>query len=134
MCFGKLRKSGEPNAGDCLSVDSMTTSGMMWTDNCWLCTDNREKLICVANNIIEELMDLDMEPKPNHCGGQARTKVRKRTHSKWEADTESWISPSVRSLMYWDTVFIVMGKGSTAPSAPCARPCEAGGVTNTSTV
>ena len=38
--------------------------GMMWADNYWLFSDNREKLICMVNDIIEELLDLDVEPKP----------------------------------------------------------------------
>ena len=41
-----------------------TLRGMMWADNNWLFSDHREKLICMVNDIIEELLDLDMEPKP----------------------------------------------------------------------
>ena len=40
-----------------------TLRGMMWADNYWLFSDNREKLICMVNDLIEELLDLDMEPK-----------------------------------------------------------------------
>ena len=36
----------------------------MSVDNYWMFIDNREKLICMVNDIIEELLDLDMEPKP----------------------------------------------------------------------
>ena len=47
--------------------------GMMWADNYWRFSDNRERLICMVNDIIEE----DMEsPNRNRCGGQARTKMR----------------------------------------------------------
>ena len=36
----------------------------MWDDNHWLFSYSREKLICmVMNDIIEELLDLDVEPK-----------------------------------------------------------------------
>ena len=35
-----------------------------WLDNDWILSDDREKLKCMVNDIIEELMDLDMEPKP----------------------------------------------------------------------
>ena len=38
--------------------------GMMWADNYWLFCDNRERLVCMVNDTIEELLDLDMEPKP----------------------------------------------------------------------
>ena len=33
-------------------------------DNDWILSDDREKLNGMVNHIIEELMDLDMEPKP----------------------------------------------------------------------
>ena len=36
----------------------------MWADNYWLFSDNRERLICMVNDVIEELLDLDMEPNP----------------------------------------------------------------------
>ena len=39
-----------------------TLLGMMWADNFWIFSDNREKLICMVNDIIEELLDLDIEP------------------------------------------------------------------------
>ena len=35
----------------------------MWADNYWLFCDNRE-IDMQVNDIIEELLDLDMEPKP----------------------------------------------------------------------
>ena len=41
-----------------------TLRGMMWADNYGLFSDNREKLICMVNDIIEELLDLDMERNP----------------------------------------------------------------------
>ena len=41
-----------------------TFRGMMLADNCWLFSDSRERLTCMVNDIIEELLDLDMEPKP----------------------------------------------------------------------
>ena len=65
-CFGKRRKSGEPKAGDFGGQhdNEYTLRGMMWVDNNWLFIDNREKLICMVNDIIEELLDLDMERNP----------------------------------------------------------------------
>ena len=36
----------------------------MWADNYWLFCHRRETLVCLVNDIIEELLDLDMEPKP----------------------------------------------------------------------
>ena len=68
MCSGELRKSGEPKAGR-LSFggqhgNEYTLRSMMWVDNYWMFSDNREKLICMVNDIVEELLDLDVEPKP----------------------------------------------------------------------
>ena len=53
-----------------------TLRGVMWADNFWIFSEDREKLICMVNDIIEELLDLDMKPSRNHCGGQARTNTR----------------------------------------------------------
>ena len=36
----------------------------MWADNYWIFSDDKEKLTCMINDIIEELLDLDLEPKP----------------------------------------------------------------------
>ena len=36
---------------------------MLWADDCWLFSDDKEKLMFMVNDIIEELVDLDMEPK-----------------------------------------------------------------------
>ena len=59
-------KRGEPKAGDFGGQhdNEYTLRGMMWADNFWLFIDNREKLICMVNDIIEELLDLDMERNP----------------------------------------------------------------------
>ena len=37
--------------------------GMMWADNYWLFCD-KGRLICMVNDIVEEMLDLDMEAKP----------------------------------------------------------------------
>ena len=36
---------------------------MMWADSHWLLSDDKEKLTWMVNDIIEELMDPDMNPK-----------------------------------------------------------------------
>ena len=41
-----------------------TFRGMMWADNYLLFSDSRDELVCMVNDIIEELLDLDMGPKP----------------------------------------------------------------------
>ena len=40
-----------------------TLRGMMWADNYWMFSHNQENLNCMMNDIIEELLDLDVEPK-----------------------------------------------------------------------
>ena len=37
---------------------------MMWADSHWLSRDDKEKLTWMVHDIIEDLMDLDMDPKP----------------------------------------------------------------------
>ena len=37
---------------------------MLWADNYWLFSDDKVKSVCMVNDIIEELQDMDMEPKP----------------------------------------------------------------------
>ena len=44
--------------------------GMMWADNYWLFCDNRDGLMCMVNDSIEELLDLDMAPKPESLHAQ----------------------------------------------------------------
>ena len=34
----------------------------MWADTYWLFKDSMERLVCMVNDIIAELLDLDMEP------------------------------------------------------------------------
>ena len=43
--------------------DEYRFSGMMWPENDWIFSDVKKKLTWMANDIIEELMNLDMEPK-----------------------------------------------------------------------
>ena len=64
---------------------------MMWDHNFWLFCDNKDRLVCLVNDIIEELPDLDMEPKPeslwwtcNYKDDDVRTlKIRSRGNS-WD--------------------------------------------------
>ena len=48
---------GKEGDGECFF------SGMMWADNYWIFSDDKEKLTCMINDIIEEFLDLDLEPK-----------------------------------------------------------------------
>ena len=44
----------------------------MWADNYWPFSDDKEKLVCMVNDIIEEMLVLDMEPQAGvvMVGGQ----------------------------------------------------------------
>ena len=86
---------------------------MMWADNYWPFSDNREELICMVNDIIEELLDLDMEPKPESLWWTSTYKHEDmRTSRVWGgAGRRLGNSPSSKSLMYLDTVFRRDGKG-----------------------
>ena len=72
-------------------------------------------------------------PNRNRCGGQARTKMRRREHFEWEAEAELGIFPFVKSSKSWENVLVGTGRDSKVPNAPRARAREAGGVINTST-
>ena len=65
-CCGKQKKIGRQRAGRSpfggQHGSEYVLRGMSWADNYWLFCDNRERLTCMVNDIIEELLDLDMEP------------------------------------------------------------------------
>ena len=44
--------------------DEYRFSGMMWADNYWMFSDDKDRLMRMVSDIIEELMDVDMELKP----------------------------------------------------------------------
>ena len=123
-CFGKRRKRGEPKAGDFGGQhdNEYTLRGMMWADNYWLFSDNREKLICMVNDIIEELLDLDMERNPESLWWTSTFQDENMRTLRVGSETEPWIFPCAKSLMYWDTVSTVTGRCFKVSNAVCARP------------
>ena len=48
----------------------------------WVFCDNRVRLVSMVNDIIEELLDLDMEPKMSRYGGQALIRPRRKRHRR----------------------------------------------------
>ena len=93
-----------------------TLRGLVWADNDWLFSDNREKLICMVNDIIEELLDLDMEPTLASLWWTSTHQHEDMETLRVGAEAESGICQSgichsVRISMYWVTVFIRDGKG-----------------------
>ena len=86
----------------------------------WLFRDNREKLICMVNDIIGELLDLDMEP-PEPLRTSAHKQEDMKTLRVGSRD-RSWDLPFCEVFdVLGDTVIIGMGRDSRAPNAPCAR-------------
>ena len=67
--------------------------GMMWADNYWLFSDNRERLICMVSDIIEELMDLDVEPKPESLWWTSTYKDEEKNTLRVESRNRAWDLP-----------------------------------------
>ena len=75
-----------------------TLRRMMWADNYWIFYDNREKLICTAKDIMEELLDPDVEPKPESLWWTSTHKHEDvRTLSVGSRD-KVWDPPLLRNL------------------------------------
>ena len=52
---------------------------MMWADNHWILSNDKDKLMWIVNDIIEQLLDLDMEsPRRSRCGGRVHIKMKMR--------------------------------------------------------
>ena len=62
-----MRERGRPRAGESHLVEKEMTkywfSGVRWAGIHWIFSDGRQRLRCMVNDVITELMDLDMEPK-----------------------------------------------------------------------
>ena len=56
---------------------------MMWVDNYWLFCDSKDKWVCMVNDIIEELLDLDMEPENRWSTRVLRGTLSKMCLTSW---------------------------------------------------
>ena len=56
--------------------------GMMWADNCWLLGNEKRMWVCMVNDIIKELLELDVEPKPESLWWRSTNKEEDVTLSK----------------------------------------------------
>ena len=91
---------------------------MMWADNCWLLSDNSEKSIRM--DLIEELLDLDMEPKLESLWWTSTHKLKNmRTLSVGSRD-QVWDLPFCEAFDVLGYRFHRDAKGVKAPSA--SRP------------
>ena len=75
-----------------------TLRGVMWADNYWLFSDSTEKFICMVNDIIEELLDLDMEPKPESVWWTSTCKNEGTRSLRAGVRDRVWDFPLLRSL------------------------------------
>ena len=76
----KLKAGGWKLAFGGQTDNDYVLRGMMWADNCWLFCDHKESLVCMVNDIIEEVLDWTWSPDGNRTGGQAHTRQRKKRH------------------------------------------------------
>ena len=94
--------------------------GMMWADNYWVISDNKERVFRVVDGIIEEVLDLDMEPKAESLWWTSTHKDEDMTTHR-EAEAKLGTSLFVKSLRSWDIVITGMGKDPKAQNELCAR-------------
>ena len=92
--------------------DEYLFRGMMWADNFWLSSDDKEKLVCMMNDIIEELLDLDMEPKLESLWWTTTYREEDVTALKVRSrEGKLGTCQSLRYLMSWAIVSDEVGKG-----------------------
>ena len=91
--------------------------GMMWVDNYWLFCDNKERLVCIVKDIVEELVDL--EPIPE---------------SLWWTSTYKDEDTATLRVGSRGKTWIVIGRGFKAQNGQCAKVWAAGGGTGISIV
>ena len=72
-------------------------SGVMWADSYCLFSDDEEKLMWV-NDILEELLDLDMEPKPESLWWMSTHTDEDERMLKVERRGKSWDLPFVEAF------------------------------------
>ena len=85
----------------------------MWADNSCLFHDNKERLVCMVNHIIAELLDLDMEANPGSlCRGKKALEVGDGEGGEGgEGGSGVGSIFQRKSLRSWDAASIAMGKG-----------------------
>ena len=93
--------------------DEYLLSGMVWADNYWLFSDDKEKLVCMVNDIIEELLDLDMEPKlASLCWTNTEKDEDVATLKVGSRERKLGTCPSWRYSMSWAVVFVGIRRGA----------------------
>ena len=78
--------------------DEYFFSGMMWADNYRIFSDDKEKLTCMVDDIIEDLLDLDIEPKLESLWWMGTNKEEDKSTLKMVSREKSWNMPFVVAL------------------------------------
>ena len=107
--------------------------GMVWGDNFWLFCDIKERLVCMVNDIIVELLDLDMEPRPESLWWtsthQAEEKMTLSVGYKGLAWPKTCSSPGLPFAPRWAQIercakVWAVGGGTGTPVGQRVYPCK----------
>ena len=85
---------------------------MMWADNYWLFCHDRKILVHMVNDIIEELLVLDMEPKPESLWWTCSYEAEKQLTLKVAGRGKEWTLPFVEVFDVLGYRFNRAGKGA----------------------
>ena len=100
--------------------DESRFSGMRWADSYWIFSDDRERLTCTVNDIIEELVGLDMEPIPQSQWWTSTYNAEERVifeSGEQEVHAPSHMYLLVDCLVH-DGVILVALRDLALPSSP----------------
>ena len=99
----------------------------MWADNCWLFCHNRENLVHMVNDIIEELLILGMEPKSESLWWTSSCEEEDQLTLKVGGGGKDWDLPYREVFEVLGYRFQRDGKGTS--KRHCAKGWVAGGST-----
>ena len=107
--------------------------GMMWADNYRLFSDNKERLICMLNDIIEELLDLDIEPEPESLWWTCTYKKEEKAMLKVGSRENTWDTPFREVVDVLGYRYHRDGKGFRGAERTMFKDLGVGGGTNSYT-
>ena len=122
---GKVEDQGwEPAFGGKLD-DECLFRGMRWADNYWQFSDDKEKVMCIVFCVVEELLELDMESKP-----ESSTPTEEDVSTmKVESTEKIWDMPFMEVFDVMGHRFLRDGKGAQGPEKTLTKGLGVGGVT-----
>ena len=116
-----LGEGGQTRTVEGEGDDEHRLSGMISAGSYKIFSDDKEKLKCMVNDIIEELMDLDMEPKPESFWWTSTCKAEDEVTLKvWSMD-KSWETPFVDVFDLLGYRFRMNGKVFMGPKGRCGK-------------